>query len=196
MTLLSFDAMAELVRARFPGVEAQKSDNGQPYLLVKPAELPAVAKFARDAAPLRCDALMDLTGYDLLKYPATPPDTAIAVVYLLFSYQHRHQLTLKVHAPREQCAVGTVSAVWPAALYFEREVWDLLGVRFEGHPSLHRIMTPQDWEGHPLRKDYEYPQGYHGVAHLREGQHFESAPRRHGDPAPAAAPPTKKAHPA
>jgi NADH-quinone oxidoreductase subunit C len=193
MTALAFEAMAELVRARFPAVQPQKSDNGQPFLLVPPADLPGVAAFVRDARELRCDAVMDLTGYDLLKYPRTPPSDAIAVVYLLFSYQHRHKLTLKVYAPRSACAVGTVSKLWPAALYFEREVWDLLGVQFTGHPSLRRIMTPEDWEGHPLRKDYEYPQGYHGVAHLREGQHFESAPRRQGDPPPVPAAAAKKA---
>lgn len=186
MTALQFEAMAELVRARFPGVQAQQSENAQPFLLVTPADLPAVAAFVRDARELRLDAVMDLTGYDLLKYPSTPQSSAIAVVYLLFSYQHRHKLTLKVYAPRSACMVGTVSKVWPAALYFEREVWDLLGVHFTGHPSLRRIMTPEDWEGHPLRKDYEYPQGYHGVAHLREGQNFESGPRRQGDPPPPA----------
>ena len=191
MTALPFEAMAELVCARFPAVQAHKSDNGQPFLLVPPADLPAVAAFVRAARELQMDAVMDLTGCDLLKYPATPPNDAIAVVYLLFSYQLRHKLTLKVHAPRAQCVVGTVSAIWPAALYFEREVWDLLGVHFQGHPSLRRIMTPEDWEGHPLRKDYEYPQGYHGVPHLREGQNFESGPRRQGDPKPAEAPAKK-----
>ena len=89
-------------------------------------------------------------------------------------------------APRAECAVPTAGLIWPAAIYFEREVWDLLGVRFTGHPSLLRIMCPEDWVGHPLRKDYVYPDDYHGIAHLRDGQHFESAPHRQGDPPPAA----------
>jgi len=194
MTALGFDALAERVRAAFPAVQAQKSDNGQPFLLVPAEELPAVAKFLCQDPALRFDALMDLTGYDLLKYPATPPSTAIAVVYLLFSYGHRHKLCLKVLAPREQCEVPTATAVWPAAIYFEREVWDLLGVRFVGHPSLRRIMTPDDWTGHPLRKDYAYPADYHGIAHLRDGQHFESAPPRQGDAPAAPAAPAKGHH--
>ena len=192
MSGLSFAAMAELVRAQVPSVEAKTSDNGQPFLLVPAADLPALAKLLRDARELRMDALSDLTGYDLLKYPASGSD-AIAVVYVLFSYTHKHKLVVKVHAPRAACSVPTVSKLWPAAIYFEREVWDLLGVHFEGHESLLRIMTPQDWIGHPLRKDYVYPAEYNGVAHLREGQHFESAPQRQGDPAPAAAP-AKGAH--
>lgn len=198
MTALDRDAIGARVVAAFPAVQAGRSDNGQPFLLVAAGDLPAVARFLRDERELRFDALMDLTGYDLLRYPATPPgtaSTAIAVVYLLFSYVHRHKVTLKVHAPREDCRVPTASGVWPAALYFEREVWDLLGVQFTGHPSLRRIMCPEDWVGHALRKDYVYPADYHGVPHLREGQHFESAPHRVGDPpkaAPAAAP--KGAH--
>src|SRR5262249_27492263 len=153
--------------------QAQKSDNGQPFLLVPAKELPAVARVLCQDAALRFDALMDLTGYDLLKYPATPPSTAIAGVYLLFSYAHRHQLRLKVPAPGEAGEVPTAPGVLPAAIYFEREVFDLLGVRFVGHPSLRRIMTPDDWSGHPLRKDYVYPGDYHGIAHLRDGQHFD-----------------------
>lgn len=193
MSALSFEAIVERVRSRVSSVEAKASDNGQPFLLVPAADLPAVARYLRDERELRFDALSDLTGYDLLKYPASASD-AIAVVYVLFSYTHKHKLVVKVHAPRAACSVPTVSKLWPAAIYFEREVWDLLGVHFDGHESLLRIMTPQDWIGHPLRKDYVYPAEYNGVAHLREGQHFESAPQRQGDPAPAPAAPAKGAH--
>jgi NADH-quinone oxidoreductase subunit C len=178
MTALAAEALAARVRGAFSSVEAKKSDNGQPWLLVPASEIVPVCRYAHLAPELAFDALMDLTGYDLLKYPATPPSDAIAVVYLLHSLRHRHKLTLKVLAPRANCVVPTVSGVWPAALYFEREVYDLLGVRFAGHPSLRRIMTPDDWVGHPLRKDYVYPDDYHGVPHLREGQRFEGGPPR------------------
>ena len=146
------------------------------------SQLVEVARFLRDDAALRFDALADLTAYDTMKYPSAQPSDAIAVVYVLFSYVHRHELTLKVMAPRTDCTVPSASAVWPAAIYFEREVWDLFGVRFAGHPRLVRIMTPEDWDGHPLRKDYVYPGEYHGVAHLRDGQHFEAQPPRQGQP--------------
>jgi NADH-quinone oxidoreductase subunit C len=185
VTALAHDALVAAVRARFAAVEPRTGDNGRPWLLVAANDLPAVCRFVRDEPALAFDSLMDLTGYDLLKYPSTPPSTAIAVVYLLHSLQHRHKLTLQVLAPRDDCRVPTASGVWPAALYFEREVWDLLGVQFEGHPSLHRIMTPDDWTGHPLRKDYLYPADYHGIPHLRDGQHFEHRPLREGQPAPA-----------
>lgn len=182
MTALSHDKLADAVIARFPTVAPLRADNGRPFLGVPKALLLDVARFLRDTAALRFDALMDLTGYDLLKYPAAQPSDAIAVVLLLFSYQHRHELTLKVLAERADCTVPSVGAIWPAAIYFEREVFDLLGVHFQGHPSLRRILCPDDWEGHPLRKDYVYPSAYHGVAHLREGQFFEASPPRHGQP--------------
>jgi NADH-quinone oxidoreductase subunit C len=182
VSALGHDKIADLVIHRCPSVAPLRAENGRPFLLVPKADLPGVARYLRDDPALRFDALMDLTGYDLMKYPAAQPSDAIAVVLLLFSYQRRHEVTLKVHAERADCTVPTVSAIWPAALYFEREVYDLLGVRFAGHPSLGRILCPDDWEGHPLRKDYVYPGSYHGIAHLREGQHFEASPPRHGQP--------------
>ena len=193
MNALPAEALAERVRSLVPGVQAQTTDNGQPWLLVLPADLVAVCRHLRDHAELAFDSLMDLTGYDLSRYPASSASDAIAVVYLLHSLRHRHKLTLKVLAPRANCAVPSVSDVWPAALYFEREVWDLLGVAFPGHPSLRRIMCPEDWVGHPLRKDYAYPAEYQGVSHLREGQRFVHGPRQAGDPDPAAAPAAPKA---
>jgi NADH-quinone oxidoreductase subunit C len=188
MTALTPDAIAARLRPAFPATELRASDNGQPWVLVPADQIVAVTRSLRDDPDLSFDQLLDLTGCDLLKYPATPPSDAIAVVYLLHSLRHRHKLTLKVLAPRAACSVPSVSSVWPAALYFEREVWDLLGVDFPGHPSLLRIMCPQDWVGHPLRKDYLYPAEYHGVPHVREGQKFEGGPKREGsapEPSPA-----------
>ena len=187
MTSLGHDALAARLRTAFPGTEARTTENGQPWVLVPADQVVAVCRFLRDDPELAFDQLLDLTGYDLLKYPTTPATDAIAVVYLLHSLPHRHKLTLKVLAPRAACAVPSVSTVWPAAIYFEREVWDLLGVDFTGHPSLLRIMCPQDWVGHPLRKDYLYPAEYHGVAHVREGQKFEGGPKREGEPKAAGA---------
>jgi NADH-quinone oxidoreductase subunit C len=181
MSGLEFSAIADWVSSRLPEVTAEQSENGQPFLRANGATLPVLAKLLHGAPDLAFDALMDLTAYDLLNFPRVPASDAIAVVYLLFSYELRHSVMLEVQAPRNECSLPSVSAVWPAAIYFEREVFDLFGVNFVGHPSLSRIMCPDDWVGHPLRKDYVYPDEYHGVPHLRAGQHFESAPRRVGD---------------
>jgi len=76
------------------------------------------------------------------------------VIYHLFSIRNKERVRLKVRLNSDMTAVDSVTSVWPAANYFEREVFDLFGVRFNGHPYMRRIMMPEDWEGHPLRKDY------------------------------------------
>jgi NADH-quinone oxidoreductase subunit C len=175
---LSVADIVDRVKRAHPAVEAKTSDNNQPWLLVPTTDLLAVATLLRDDADLRFDSLMDLSGWDLLKYPATPPCSDIAVAYYLHSLTHRHHLTLKVLCPRDAAQVPSVSGVWAVANYFEREVYDLLGVTFTGHPNLKRIMNPDDWIDHPLRKDYVYPTAYNGITHLRDGQKFEAAPPR------------------
>jgi NADH-quinone oxidoreductase subunit C len=94
----------------------------------------------------------------------------VEVVYHLYSMQHKHSLVLKVILPRwkgdqpgELPEVPSVASLWSTADWHEREVYDLSGVYFTGHPNLRRILCPEDWVGHPLRKDYEMPLEYHGI---------------------------------
>jgi len=93
--------------------------------------------------------LADLTAVDW--YPSEP---RFEVVYHLLSMKSKERLRLKVKLAGDDANVESVTGIWPAANFFEREVYDLFGVRFAGHPNLRRIMMPEDWEGHPLRKDY------------------------------------------
>jgi len=93
--------------------------------------------------------LSDVTGVD-----RSPIEPRFEVNYHLVSIEHRERLRVKVRASSDAPNVPSVVAVWPTANWHEREVFDLLGVRFEGHPDLRRILMPEDWEGHPLRKDY------------------------------------------
>jgi NADH-quinone oxidoreductase subunit C len=130
-----------------------------PWIIVAPEAIVAVATFARDDAQLAFDNLMNLSAVD---YPKeTPP--RIEVVYHLFSYSLRHTIVLKVHLAREQPAVSTVEGVWAAANWHEREAFDLFGITFSGHSDLRRILLPDDWQGHPLRKDWVDPDLYNGM---------------------------------
>ena len=91
----------------------------------------------------------DLTCVDW--YPSEP---RFEVIYHLLSHRLKERVRLKVKLQGDDAAVESITSLWPAANFFEREVFDLFGVRFPGHPNLRRIMMPEDWEGHPLRKDY------------------------------------------
>ena len=96
------------------------------------------------------------------RLPQLPPET-IEVIYHLHSQTHDRKLALKVKLDRADPRVPTVEPVWRMADWYERECYDLLGVVFEGHPDLRRILLPFDWEGHPLRKDYVAPETYRGI---------------------------------
>ncbi len=120
-------------------------------VVLRPQDLVRLSRFLRDDPDLAFDFLSDVTGVDRLKLPEASP--RFEVVYHLYSLQHHRRLRLKVRVDEGE-AVPTVTAVWATANWHEREVFDMFGVPFEGHPDLRRILMPDDWEGHPLRKDY------------------------------------------
>ncbi len=132
------------------------------WTTVDPARIRDVAAFAKADPALRFDCLSNLSGVDY------PKQGAIQVVYHLLSYALRHIMVLKVNASRDAPVVASVAGVWQTADWQEREVFDLLGVTFEGHPDLRRILMPEDWPGHPLRKDFVEPLEYHGIPTSRE----------------------------
>ncbi len=114
-------------------------------------DLVRVCRFLRDDPDLGFDFLSDVTGVDRLQLAENQP--RFEVVYHLYSLAHKRRLRLKVRVDETE-AVPTVTVVWETANWHEREVFDLFGISFEGHPDLRRILMPEDWEGHPLRKDY------------------------------------------
>lgn len=140
------------------------------------ARLPDVCRFLRDDPRLRFDLLNNISGVDYLETDAKKAAKAgfephLEVVYHLSSVPFPgRRFTLKVVLPRwkdgvsgELPQVPTVSHLWRTADWHEREVYDLVGVRFTGHPDLRRILMADDWTGHPLRKDFEYPLEYHDI---------------------------------
>lgn len=146
---------------QFPGkVRDFKADALDPYLIVEGPVIVDVCRFLRDGE-FKFEVLSDLTAVDW------PKEEKIQVVYHLFSYSHNHQIVLKVDLPRDNPKVATVEGVWKVANWFEREVYDLFGVIFDGHTDLRRIMLPEDWIGHPLRKDYVEQEEYDGISTQR-----------------------------
>ena len=120
-------------------------------VVLDPRALIKICRFLRDDPDLAFDFLSDVTGVDRLKLPQSSP--RFEIVYHLYSLPHKRRLRLKVRVDEGE-TVPTVTGVWETANWHEREVYDLFGVSFDGHPDLRRILMPDDWEGHPLRKDY------------------------------------------
>ena len=117
-------------------------------LILETTRLLDVARHLRDHPDARFNFCSDVTASD---WPVRPK--RFDVIYNLYSVPLRHRVRLKIHAGDGE-SVPTVSGVWPSANWLEREVFDLFGVRFDGHPDLRRILMPDDWQGHPQRKDY------------------------------------------
>jgi NADH-quinone oxidoreductase subunit C len=153
----------EKLRARFgDDVGPLSEPKIDAFCVVKPERIVEVCRFAKAEPGLELDYLEDLTAVDW------PKRSAIELVYHLFSIRHRHGLVIKVELDRAAPRAPSVEGVWKAANWFEREVFDLFGVGFEGHPDLRRILMPDDWIGYPLRKDYQEAGGYHGIGNVRE----------------------------
>jgi NADH-quinone oxidoreductase subunit C len=121
---------------------------GQALVRVPPGRLIEVLRFLRDHADLRFDYLSNLTG---MHWPKK--ERPLEVVYHLFSIARRHRLTVKIDLAEGEAA-PSVTGLWPTADWHEREAFDLFGIRFAGHPDLRRILMPDEWSGHPLRKEY------------------------------------------
>lgn len=124
-------------------------DRGELTLVIPLPWIRRTCEFLRSDAELQFLLLSDICAVD--RFPLEP---RFEVNYHLVSLARRERLRLKVRVGGEHPVVETVTAVWPTANWHEREIFDLMGIRFEGHPDLRRILMPEDWEGHPLRKDY------------------------------------------
>jgi NADH-quinone oxidoreductase subunit C len=150
--------IAERLKSKFgDGVREVRLDVPDPAAVVDPAQVLEIGRYLRDDPDLDFKSLMCLSGVDY--------GDRLGVAYHLHSFTQRHRFCLKVDLPREPGAarLPSVVDVWPAANWHEREAFDLVGIVFEGHPDLRRILLPDDWEGHPLRKDYQFPRQWHEI---------------------------------
>lgn len=137
------------LRERFPeAILSTRSFRNETTLLVRPDDIVRICRHLKGDPDLRYDFLSDLTAVDRLgEHPR------FEVVYHLYSLQYKWRIRLKV-AVEEGEAVPSVTSIWGTASWHEREVFDMFGISFDGHPDLRRILMPEGWEGYPLRRDY------------------------------------------
>ncbi len=176
-------ALIESVRRRFPeAVTASHAWRGDSTVILRRESLLEVARFLKEDPALKMNYLMDLSAVDYsafgkkpspaffsssgvaLKQPAQIPDedpwpgppsrSRFTVVYHFYSTAHKHRLRLVVPVEESDASVDSLTALWPGADWLEREVWDMFGIEFRGHPNLKRILMYEEFQGHPLRKDY------------------------------------------
>ncbi len=143
------DAQELLALVTTMGAEAAPSGSSGQAAVRAPLEaLPAFLRRLRDDPRLAFDLLLTHTAVD------RPDEGRFELVYMLYSTQHGHYLRVSSDVSREDPVAPTVSGIWPIAEWQEREVYDLFGIAYDGHPDLRRIFLEDDWVGHPLRKDY------------------------------------------
>jgi len=144
-------ADTSLVQTRFAAtVEEITEALGEVTVIAKREGLVELMTFLRDEPSLRFNYLSDMGGLDLGEF-ATP---RFAVAYQLYSLEHNHRLRVKVFVDEDDAVLPTMWGVWKTSNWLEREIFDMFGVSFDGHPDLRRILMPADYEGHPLRKDF------------------------------------------
>ncbi len=168
----TLDRLKKKFGEKISGANFQAID---PWIEVRPAALVEVCEFLKTDPELKLELLNCITCVDWLEIDPKKAAKAgfephLELVYHLSSITKKHSLVVKIMLPRwkddvpgEIPEVPSVNRVWRTADWHEREVFDLSGIFFSGHPSLRRILCPEDWEGYPLRKDYEMPLEYHGI---------------------------------
>ena len=131
---------------------------GDETIVIRPGALRAVAKFLKETAELDFNFLMDVTAVDYLFFTGgrIQKEFRFEVVYHFFSLKHNHRILVKVPVDEKNPEGDTLCDLWASANWYEREVWDMFGIRFNGHPNLKRILMYEEFQGHPLRKDYPF----------------------------------------
>jgi NADH-quinone oxidoreductase subunit C len=148
--------IAELLIQQFPD-DINKELSSNKHIQIQPKNWLVISKYLRDDPACLFDSLQCITGVDLGE------ESDLEVRYNLHSMTHRHAVEIRISCPRNKAKVPSVESIWRIGDWFERETYDMYGIEFEGHRDLKRILLPEDWEGWPLRKDYEVQETYHGI---------------------------------
>jgi NADH (or F420H2) dehydrogenase, subunit C len=140
----------EILKTAFPDAVLEAAlGRGQAVARVKPDRLLEVLRFCKQDPRLQMDFLMDVVAVDFLQ-----ESPRFEVLYILYSLLHNHRLRIKVRVDDGQSLPSAIE-IWKSADWAEREIWDMMGIPFEGHPNLKRILMYEGFQGHPLRKDYK-----------------------------------------
>lgn len=154
---MTFSDLETALRTQFPdAITESQADVKQPYIVVQADALLAVCTWLRNTPAAYFDFFASLSAVDY-------GNRKFGAVYHLRSIPHGHELVLKAFSSSDSPILPSVCHLWRAADWHEREAFDLLGIVFEGHPDLRRLLLPEDWDGHPLRKDYQQQETYRGV---------------------------------
>ena len=180
---MNTSSLIKLVTERFPeAVSATHTYRGDETVVLRREYLLEVARFLKEDPDLKMNFLMDLTAVDYSTFgqspapaffassgvsvspsaqipdkdpwPGPPGEARFVVVYHFYSQEHKHRLRLVVPVEEAEPGLDSITSLWAGADWLEREVWDMFGIRFQGHPNLKRILMYKEFEGHPLRKDY------------------------------------------
>lgn len=153
------DPVASVQQAFGDAVKDIKEFRGETTLIIAVPQIEAVTRYLRDTVGLTYNYLSDISAVDY--YPEYTRPERFGLSYHLYSMLYNRRLRVKLFVPEDDPVVQTLTNVWPAANWLEREIYDLMGITFEGHPNMTRLMMPADWNGHPHRKDH--PLGYETV---------------------------------
>lgn len=155
----ALDAVEALKGAMPDSVLDTHEFHGETTLIVKAADIVNVLRYLRDSKGLIYNYLSDISAVDY--YPDYNRPGRFGVCYHLYSMLYNRRLRVKVFLQEDDPTVPTATVVWKAANWLEREIYDMMGIVFDGHPDLRRVLLPDDWDGHPQRRDY--PLGYETV---------------------------------
>ena len=151
------EIVRQLIDRLGSAIEESFPEDRHPRVHVSASNWRSVAQYLHGNGELAFDWLGCISAVDYVA------DNQLAAVYDLYSTHHKHWFAVKVLTDRNQPVIPSVMDLWPAADWHEREAYDMMGIVFEGHRDLRRILLPEDWVGYPLRKDYMFPRQYHGI---------------------------------
>ncbi len=152
---MTFDEVFQKLQGKFGAAVEKLDTKPDPAVKVDPKQIHGIVRFLKEE--LQFETLTCVSGLD---YPKT---NQLAAFYHLHSYTHKFLIGLKAYLPRDNASIRSIVDLYKGANWQERETYDLLGIKFEGHPDLRRVLMPEDWVGYPLRKDFKTPDFYNGM---------------------------------